>query len=223
MWSAISMTSGLCSTTSTVLPLSRRSLQQRVHALDVVRMQARGRLVEDVADVGERRAEVADHLGALRLAARERAGRRGRARGSRARCRRTSRSSRAGPAMSGATSGSSTVASHVREIGDLHGRGIRDVDALDLRRARALVQPRAAAVGAGGELDGAVDEGADVRLQRVAVLLQHRLRDLRDEPLVGHVDVLDLDLRGLLVEEVLALLLGVVLDRLVRDRRSPTR
>jgi hypothetical protein len=32
-----------------------------------------GRLVEDVGDVGERRAEVADHLGALRLAAGERA------------------------------------------------------------------------------------------------------------------------------------------------------
>ena len=47
--------------------------QQAVHALDVVRVQADGRLVEDVGDVGERGAEVADHLGALRLAARQRA------------------------------------------------------------------------------------------------------------------------------------------------------
>ena len=47
--------------------------QQVVHPLDVVRVQADGRLVEDVGDVGERRAEVADHLGALRLAARQRA------------------------------------------------------------------------------------------------------------------------------------------------------
>jgi hypothetical protein len=47
--------------------------QQVVHPLDVVRVQADGGLVEDVGDVGERGAEVADHLGALRLAARQRA------------------------------------------------------------------------------------------------------------------------------------------------------
>ena len=47
--------------------------QQVVHPLDVVRVQPDRRLVEDVGDVGERRAEVADHLGALRLAPRERA------------------------------------------------------------------------------------------------------------------------------------------------------
>ena len=47
--------------------------QQVVHPLDVVRVQADRRLVEDVGDVGERGAEVADHLGALRLAARQRA------------------------------------------------------------------------------------------------------------------------------------------------------
>ena len=47
--------------------------QQLVHPLDVVRVQADGGLVEDVGDVGERGAEVADHLRALGLAARERA------------------------------------------------------------------------------------------------------------------------------------------------------
>ena len=47
--------------------------QQLVHPLDVVRVQPDRRLVEDVGHVGERRAEVADHLGALRLTARERA------------------------------------------------------------------------------------------------------------------------------------------------------
>ena len=47
--------------------------QQVVHPLDVVRVQPDRRLVEDVGHVGERRAEVADHLGALRLAARQRA------------------------------------------------------------------------------------------------------------------------------------------------------
>src|SRR5438132_72802 len=45
--------------------------QQAVHPLDVVRVQAGGRLVEDVGDVGERGAEVADHLDALRLTAGE--------------------------------------------------------------------------------------------------------------------------------------------------------
>jgi hypothetical protein len=47
--------------------------QQVVHPLDVMGVQARGGLVEDVGDVGERGAEVADHLDALRLAARQRA------------------------------------------------------------------------------------------------------------------------------------------------------
>ena len=47
--------------------------QQVVHPLDVVGVQADGGLVEDVGDVGERGAEVADHLDALRLAARQRA------------------------------------------------------------------------------------------------------------------------------------------------------
>ena len=49
--------------------------QQLVHPLDVVRVQPDRRLVEDVGDVGERRPEVPDHLGALRLAAGQRAGR----------------------------------------------------------------------------------------------------------------------------------------------------
>ena len=47
--------------------------QQVVHPLDVMRVQARGGLVEYVGDVGERGAEVANHLGALCLAARKRA------------------------------------------------------------------------------------------------------------------------------------------------------
>ena len=48
--------------------------QQVVHPLDVVRVQPDRGLVEDVGDVGQRRAEVADHLGALRLAPGQRAG-----------------------------------------------------------------------------------------------------------------------------------------------------
>ena len=47
--------------------------QQVVHPLDVMGVQARRGLVEHVGDVGERGAEMADHLDALRLAARQRA------------------------------------------------------------------------------------------------------------------------------------------------------
>jgi hypothetical protein len=62
----------------------------------------------------------------------------------------------------------------------------------------------------------AFDEGADVRLQRVDVLGQHRLLDPRDQTLVGQVDSVDLDLGRLLVEQVVELLLGELVDRLVR-------
>jgi hypothetical protein len=47
--------------------------QQVVHPLDVVGVHPDSRLIEDVGHVGERGAEMADHLGALRLATRERA------------------------------------------------------------------------------------------------------------------------------------------------------
>ena len=69
--------------------------QQVVHPLDVVGVQARGGLVEDVGHVGERGPELADHLGALRLAARERARRPVQREVARARSPRTSRASAA--------------------------------------------------------------------------------------------------------------------------------
>ena len=53
---------------------SSKGTEQVIHSLDVVGVQARGGLVEDIGDVGERGAEVADHLDTLRLAARQRAG-----------------------------------------------------------------------------------------------------------------------------------------------------
>ena len=59
-------------------------------------------------------------------------------------------------------------------------------------------------------------EAPDVRLQRLDVLGEHRLLDLRDHALVGEVDALDLDLGRLLVEEVVHLLLRVLPDRLVQ-------
>ena len=58
------------------------------------------------------------------------------------------------------------------------------------------------------ERDRPVHERPDVRLERVDVLGQHRLLDLRDQPLVGQVDAVDPDLDGLLVEEVVELRLA---------------
>jgi hypothetical protein len=49
-----------------------QSQEQLIHPLDVMRVQARGGLVEDVRDVCEGGSEVADHLDALRLATRQR-------------------------------------------------------------------------------------------------------------------------------------------------------
>ena len=79
-----------------------------------------------------------------------------------------------------------------------------------------LAQPGAVALRAGGEHDRPLDERADVRLHRVDVLGQHRPLDRRDQPRVGQVDPLDLDLGRLLVEQVVELPLVVLLDRLVR-------
>ena len=55
--------------------LVAQAQQQAVHPLHVVGMQPGSRLVEHVGHVGQGRPEVADHLGALRLPARERPGR----------------------------------------------------------------------------------------------------------------------------------------------------
>src|SRR5262245_5197894 len=46
-WSAIAITSGLCSTTSAVFPLPAAAAAA-VHPLDVVQMQAYGGFVEDI-------------------------------------------------------------------------------------------------------------------------------------------------------------------------------
>ena len=214
-WSAIAMVSGLCSTTSTVLPLSRSCSSRSFIRCDVVRVQADRRLVEDVGDVGERRAEVPDHLGALGLAPGERA-------------RRPVEREVAQPDLGERVEqvlqpGEQRrdrrlveVPHPVGEVADLHRAEVGDVLAPDLRRPRLLGQAGAVALGAGREGDRALDEAPDVRLHRVDVLGEHRLLDLRDHALVGEVDALDLDLGRLLVEEVVQLLLGVLADRLVQ-------
>jgi hypothetical protein len=70
-WSAIAIASGLCSTTRTVLPLSRSRTSSSFIRSMSCGVQADRRLVEDVGHVGERGAEVADHLDPLRLTARQ--------------------------------------------------------------------------------------------------------------------------------------------------------
>src|SRR3546814_19331983 len=51
------------------------------------------------------------------------------------------------------------------------------------------------------EHGGPLDERLDVRLQRVDVLAEHRLADLRGAALVGDVDLLDLHLARLGAEQ----------------------
>ncbi len=106
------------------------------------------------------------------------------------------------------------------EVADLHRAGIGDVDRLDLRGSRRLAQAGAVAVGAGGEGDRSLHERADVRLQRLLVLGEHRLLNPRDQPFVGHVDARDLHPRRLVMEEVVQFLLGVLADRLLRVDES---
>src|SRR5690606_3454477 len=90
----------------------------------------------------------------------------------------------------------------VGQVAYLHGAGVRDALARDLRRARALVETRSAALWAGLERYDALDERPDVRLHGFWVLVEHRLLELGYQPLVRQVDALDLDLGGLLVKQV---------------------
>ena len=194
--------------------------QQVVHPLDVVRVQADRGLVEDVGDVGERRAEVADHLGALRLAARTACPTAGRARGSPARSPRTSRGGAAARRAAGpptARRGSRTQSA--RSLICIAQTSAMFLPLIFDDRA-SLAEPGAVALGTGRERHRPLHEGADVRLHRVDVLGEHRLLDLRDQALVGEVDALDLDLGRLLVEQVVQLLLGVLARSACPCRRA---
>ena len=194
--------------------LVAQALEQRIHPLDVVCVQPDRRLVEDVGDVGQCRSQVADHPGALRLAARQRAGRPVEAEVAQAHldervealpeCRQQRPDRRF------------VEAAHpLGQVADLHRARVGDADPLDLRRSSCLVEPGSAAVGARAERHGSFHEGADVRLERIDILGQERLLDLEDQAFVGEVDALHLDLGRLAVEEVVQLLRRVVADRLV--------
>ena len=189
--------------------------EQPVHPLHVVRVQPDRRLVEDVRDVGERRSEVADHLGALGLATRQCAG---------GPVEREVTEADVDEGVEGALEvreqrgdGRLVESAHpLGEVAQLHRTHVRDAHAGDQRRPGARVEPRTVALGARGERHRTLHERPDVRLHRIHVFGQHRLLHARDEPLVGEVDAVDLDLQRLLVEEVVELGLRIVADRLVR-------
>ncbi len=63
------MASSSCSTTSTVLPMSRRFLKRLQQAVVVALVQADGGFVEDVHDAGQPRADLRGQPDALRFAA----------------------------------------------------------------------------------------------------------------------------------------------------------
>jgi hypothetical protein len=169
--------------------------QQAVHPLDVMGVQADRGFVEDVGDVRERRAEVADHLGALCLATRQRA-------------RRPVEREVAQPDLGegveevlqpGEQRGDRRLVEAPDPVGqgaDLHRADVGDGLPLDLRGPGLVAEPRAVAIRAGRECHHPLNKGADVRLQGVDVLGQHRLLDLRDHTLVRQVDPSTLILVG---------------------------
>jgi hypothetical protein len=215
MWSAIAIASGFVLHDQHGVAFIPQLQQQPVHPLDVMRVQTNSRLIENVGDVGERRAQVADHLDALRFPAGQRRGRSIEAevaeadldeRVEGAAQRHQQRGNRRlveGPQPLG-------------EVGDLHRADVGDAGALDRRGSGRLRQSGARAVGAGGEGDRPLDEGPQVRLQRVNILGQQGLLDLRDEPGVGQVDPVDLDLGRLPMQQVLQFPLGECGNRLIR-------
>jgi hypothetical protein len=158
---------------------------------------------------------MADHLGALRLAARERA---------RRPVEREVAKADPGERVEGLPQRLEQrrhrrlveVADPPGQVADLHRARIGDADPLDLRGAGMFGQPRAAAVRARGEGDRAVHERPDVRLHRLLVLGQDGPLQPQDQALVGLVDATDLHPDRLVVQEVVRLFLGELTDRLVR-------
>jgi len=180
-----------------------------------VGVEADGGLVEDVGDVGEGGAEVADHLGALGLAAGERAGRP--VQGEVAEPDVHEFLQEVGEGGEEGCGGRLVQgADPLGEVADLHAAGVRDRLPGDRGGAGVGGEAGALALGAGVEGDHPFDEGADVRLHGVRVLGEHGLLDLGDQALVGHVDVLELHLAGLAVQELLPLPLGEVLHGCVQ-------
>ncbi len=189
--------------------------QQPVHPLDVVRVQAHGRLVEDVRDVGQGRPEVAHHLDPLRLTTRQR-----RRLTIQREIPESDLDQRFERVPQGAHHRRHRLLRHPaeerREVADLHGRALGDVAPTDPRLQDRRLEPGAVTVRAGRERGDPIDERADVRLRRLPLLRQIHSLDLEDQTLVRRVDARDPQLDRRLVQEVVPLPLGEVPQRLVR-------
>ena len=189
--------------------------KQLVHRLDVVRVQADRRFVEDVSDVRERRAQVADEFDPLGLSPGQRP------------CRSVQRQISESDVDERAHIRAQRIEQRrgvprldlvqpVRNVRDLQSADIGDRFPGDQRRAGCRVEACSLAFGAGGEHDGAVDEFADVLLHRVPVFGQERASDPRDQPVEGDVRAVDLDLLAFGIEQIVALLFVEVSDGFVR-------
>ena len=120
-------------------------LEQPVHLLDVVGVEADRRLVEDVGHVGQRRAEVADHPRPLRFAAGQRRRLALEARGSPSPIVTKWSRTVASWSSAGRASGASIERTHAsRSLICIAATSAIDLP-VDLRRAGERVQPRAAA------------------------------------------------------------------------------
>ncbi len=178
--------------------------QEAVHPLDVVRVQADRGLVVDVGDVGQRGAEVPDHLDPLRLPARQRARRPLERKVAGARISANESRSCSSAASSGATERSSTprTQSARSEICMAHASAMLTPLIRDERAA--LLVAIALALRGSSEGDRPVRERSDVRLHRVGVLGQDGSLQPQDQPFVSLVDADDLHPDRLVVEQVLA-------------------
>ena len=193
--------------------------------------------VEDVGDVGQTASQVPDELHALGFTAREGGG--GTVQGEVAQAdvdEGVQGLAQSGEQGSGACdsgdlacrlrgvvvprAGCLEASDPLSQVPQRHGAGIGDRDAGDACLSSRLGQPGALALRAGAVDDGALNEGTHVRLHGFGVLGQHRGAQAADEPLVGHGVGGDLDLGRLLVQEVVQLLGGEVLDGLVGGEQA---
>ncbi|MFC5039894.1 hypothetical protein [Ornithinimicrobium kibberense] len=187
--------------------------EELVHPGDVVRVQPDGGLVEDVGDVGEGGAEVAHHLHALPLPARERPGRP--VEGEVAQPDVDHRAQHAGQTFGDrGDRGLVEPLDPGEEVTELLRGALGQGAAVHGRGAGGLVEPGAVALGARAGRGDPFLEPAHVRLLRLHVP-EPAAAEPGDQALVGHVDAGDLDLGRRLVQQPVPLLVGVVAQLLV--------
>ena len=178
--------------------------QEAINTLAVARVQAGGGLVEDIGDVGKRGAQVANHAGALGLAARKRTGRAGEGEVAQAELDGIVHG-RGNGIEQGLRGRQGNVHEPAAQVSKLHLAQVRDGSVLDIGFAGVSGQARAMAVGAGDEDDGALDKGPHVLLQAFYRFAEHVFAQARGQAHVAHVDPADLGF-GLGIVEGLFLL-----------------